>query len=151
MNKTKQRMLSLVLIIAALIGIVAACQKQSAQTTKTEGGQAVTTAAGGKDSIVIATMGEKAKLCGQKLLLTLRRDGYKCQIDDLQRNFKGQFKYADRLGAKLAVVIGDNELEHGVATCKDMISGEQTEVRFEDLKAEIDKRLSAEPQECKDK
>ena len=87
----------------------------------------------------------------QKLLLTLRRDGYKCQIDDLQRNFKGQFKYADRLGAKLAVVIGDNELEHGVATCKDMISGEQTEVRFEDLKAEIDKRLSAEPQECKDK
>ena len=101
--------------------------------------------------VFIATMGEKAKLCGQKLLFTLRRDGYKCQIDDLQRNFKGQFKYADRLGAKLAVVIGDNELEHGVATCKDMISGEQTEVRFEDLKAEIDKRLSAEPQECKDK
>ena len=101
--------------------------------------------------VFIATMGEKAKLYGQKLLFTLRRDGYKCQIDDLQRNFKGQFKYADRLGAKLAVVIGDNELEHGVATCKDMISGEQTEVRFEDLKAEIDKRLSAEPQECKDK
>ena len=101
--------------------------------------------------VFIATMGEKAKLCGQKLLFTLRRDGYKCQIDDLQRNFKGQFKYADRLGAKLAVVIGDNELENGVATCKDMISGEQTEVRFEDLKAEIDKRLSAEPQECKDK
>lgn len=101
--------------------------------------------------VFIATMGEKAKLYGQKLLLTLRRDGYKCQIDDLQRNFKGQFKYADRLGAKLAVVIGDNELENGVATCKDMISGEQTEVRFEDLKAEIDKRLSAEPQECKDK
>ena len=75
--------------------------------------------------VFIATMGEKAKLYGQKLLLTLRRDGYKCQIDDLQRNFKGQFKYADRLGAKLAVVIGDNELEHGVATCKDMISGEQ--------------------------
>ena len=62
MNKTKQRMLSLVLIIAALIGIVAACQKQSAQTTKTEGGQAVTTASGGKDSIVIATMGETPTL-----------------------------------------------------------------------------------------
>ena len=55
-------MLSLVLIIAALIGIVAACQKQSAQTTKTEGGQAVTTAAGGKDSIVIATMSETPTL-----------------------------------------------------------------------------------------
>ena len=35
--------------------------------------------------VFIATMGEKAKLYGQKLLFTLRRDGYKCQIDDLQR------------------------------------------------------------------
>ena len=92
--------------------------------------------------VFIATMGEKAKLCGQKLLFDLRRDGCKCQIDDLQRNFKGQFKYADRLGARFAVVIGDNELENGVVTFKDMTSGEQTEVKFADLKAEINKRLS---------
>ena len=91
--------------------------------------------------VFIATMGEAAKLYGQKLLFNLRRNGIKCQIDDLQRNFKGQFKYADRLGAKYAVVIGDNELETGVATLKDMEKGEQSEVKFDDLIDELKKRI----------
>ena len=91
--------------------------------------------------IFIATMGEAAKLYGQKLLFDLRRNGIKCQIDDLQRNFKGQFKYADRLGAKYAVVIGDNELETGVATLKDMEKGEQTEVKFDELISELKNRI----------
>ncbi len=91
--------------------------------------------------IFIATMGEAAKLYGQKLLFDLRRNGVKCQIDDLQRNFKGQFKYADRLGAKYAVVIGDNELETGVATLKDMEKGEQTEVKFDELISELKNRI----------
>ena len=91
--------------------------------------------------VFIATMGEAAKLYGQKLLFNLRRNGIKCQIDDLQRNFKGQFKYADRLGAKYAVVIGDNELETGVATLKDMEKGEQSEAKFDDLIDELKKRI----------
>lgn len=91
--------------------------------------------------VFIATMGEAAKLYGQKLLFNLRRNDIKCQIDDLQRNFKGQFKYADRLGAKYAVVIGDNELETGVATLKDMEKGEQSEVKFDDLIDELKKRI----------
>ncbi len=91
--------------------------------------------------IFIATMGEAAKLYGQKLLFDLRRNGVKCQIDDLQRNFKGQFKYADRLGAKYAVVIGDNELETGVATLKDMEKGQQTEVKFDELISELKSRI----------
>lgn len=91
--------------------------------------------------VFIATMGEAAKLYGQKLLFDLRRNGVKCQIDDLQRNFKGQFKYADRLGAKYAVVIGDNELETGVATLKDMEKSEQTEVKFDDLLKELKNRI----------
>ena len=55
--------------------------------------------------VFIATMGEAAKLYGQKLLFNLRRNGIKCQIDDLQRNFKGQFKYADRLNARYTLVM----------------------------------------------
>lgn len=91
--------------------------------------------------VFIATMGEAAKLYGQKLLFELRRNGIKCQIDDLQRNFKGQFKYADRLGAKLAVVIGDNELETGVVTLKDMENGTQHEVKFEELLGELKNKI----------
>ena len=83
--------------------------------------------------VFIATMGEGAKLFGQKLLYDLRKEGIRCQMDNLQRNFKGQFKYADRLGAKYTVVIGDNELEKKMATVKDMTSGEQKEVAFDEL------------------
>ena len=94
--------------------------------------------------VFVATMGEKARLYGQKLLFDMRRAGLNAQIDDLQRNFKGQFKYADRLGAIYTVVIGDNELESGVATLKDMTKGEQTEVKFADLIDELKKKLEAE-------
>lgn len=83
--------------------------------------------------VFVATMGEDAKLFGQKLCFDLRRAGIRCQMDDIQRNFKGQFKYADRLGAKYTVVIGGDELEKGFATVKDMESGEQKEVAFDKL------------------
>ena len=94
--------------------------------------------------VFVATMGEKARLYGQKLLFDMRRAGLNAQIDDLQRNFKGQFKYADRLGAIYTVVIGDNELESVIATLKDMTKGEQTEVKFADLIDELKKKLEAE-------
>lgn len=81
----------------------------------------------------IATMGKDAKLFGQKLMRDLRKEGIKVQMDDLQRNFKGQFKYADRIGASYTIVIGDNELTNGAANLKNMETGEQVEVKFEDL------------------
>ncbi len=91
--------------------------------------------------VFIATMGEESKLFGQKLLFDMRKEGIKSQMDDLQRNFKGQFKYADRLGAKFAVVIGDNELQTGVATVKDMENGTQHEVKFEELLSELKNKI----------
>ena len=41
-------------------------------------------------------------------------------MDTLARNIKGQFKYADRLGAQYTVVIGDNELAEGTVSIKEM-------------------------------
>jgi len=56
-------------------------------------------------------------------------------MDSLARNLKGQFKYADRVNARKTIVIGDDELESGQATVKDMESGEQKTVAFEDITA----------------
>ena len=88
---------------------------------------------------LIATMGKNARLMGQKLMKDLRAQGAKVQMDDLQRNFKGQFKYADRINARYTIVLGDNEIEKGAATLKNMESGEQVEVKFEDLYEAITK------------
>ncbi|MBR5740146.1 MAG: histidine--tRNA ligase, partial [Firmicutes bacterium] len=88
---------------------------------------------------LIATMGRNARLTGQKLMKDLRAQGAKVQMDDLQRNFKGQFKYADRINARFTIVLGDNEIEKGAATLKNMETGDQVEVKFEDLYEAITK------------
>jgi histidyl-tRNA synthetase len=49
-------------------------------------------------------------------------------------SFKGQFKKADKSGARFAVVLGDNELGRGVAGIKPLReAGDQTEVRLTEL------------------
>jgi len=46
-----------------------------------------------------------------------------------RRKPKGQMKQASRLGARYAVVIGEDELAAGAATVRDMASGEQGRLR----------------------
>ena len=41
-------------------------------------------------------------------------------------------KYADKLGARYTVVVGDNELAEGKARMKDMETGETEEVLLDD-------------------
>ena len=60
-------------------------------------------------------------------------------MDTLARNIKGQFKYADRLGARYTLVIGEDELAKGVVSLKDMAKSEQREIKIEDIYKEITK------------
>jgi histidyl-tRNA synthetase len=50
---------------------------------------------------------------------------------------KKQMEYANRRGIPYVVIIGSNELERKVATLKDMRSGEQRELSFEELVATL--------------
>ncbi len=48
-----------------------------------------------------------------------------------------QLKRADKLKARLAVVIGDNEIASGKLTVKDLASGTQHEVAAADLEMKV--------------
>ena len=87
----------------------------------------------------IAVMGDDAKAFGLKLLRDLRNKGVKAEMDTLARNIKGQFKYADRLGAQYTVVIGDNELAEGTVSIKEMATFQQRQVKLENLLEELAK------------
>ena len=89
--------------------------------------------------VFIAVMGDKAKAFGLNLLHELRLKGVKAEMDTLGRNIKGQFKYADRLNAKYTVVIGENELEEGAVSVKEMATSTQRLVKLEDLASELSK------------
>ena len=83
--------------------------------------------------VFITVMGDKAKLKGLEIIHQLHLAGISAQMDLMSRNVKGQFKYAARLGAKYTVVIGEDELDRGVAQLKDMDAHEQTEVALDDI------------------
>ena len=89
--------------------------------------------------ISISFIGDKARLYTLGLAHNLRVNGIAVAIDTLNRNLKGQMKYANKLAARYSVVIGDDEIERGVVTLMDMKSGEQKEINASDLTKEIKK------------
>jgi len=58
------------------------------------------------------------------------------------RSMKSQFKSADRSGARLALVVGDNEVAAGTVTLRDLRGGEQETVDRADLLEHVQERLS---------
>ncbi len=74
-----------------------------------------------------APAGEKAMVIADKL----RAEGFSVEFDIMERSVKAQMKYANKLGAKMSVILGDNELVTGKANIKDMATGEQKEIDFE--------------------
>ena len=89
--------------------------------------------------IAVSFIGDKARLYALGLVHELRQQGVAAIIDTLNRNLKGQMKYANKLKAGYSVVIGDDEIEHGVVTLKDMKSGEQKQINSKDITKEITK------------
>jgi len=74
-----------------------------------------------------------ARQIAVQLASELRKAGYAAQFDFENRNLKGQFKQADRIGAKFAVVIGDDEMAQSSFTVKDLKSATQESVSQDQL------------------
>ena len=82
--------------------------------------------------VYIAPMGEKAAIMASKLAKMLRAEGFFAETDIVGRGLKAQMKYANKIGAKYTVVLGDDEIAAGKANLKCMETGEQTEVSLPD-------------------
>ena len=81
-----------------------------------------------KCDLFIAALGEKAELKAVEIAKDMRDEGF-CVIYDLNgRSLRAQMKYADKLGAKFNVVLGDSEVEEGKAKLKNMNSGESCDI-----------------------
>lgn len=89
--------------------------------------------------ISVSFIGDKARLYALDLVHKLRACGVSAIIDTLNRNLKGQMKYANKLNTRYSVVIGENEIEKGIVTLKNMNSGEQKEINAIDITKEIEK------------
>ncbi len=81
----------------------------------------------------IATMGDKAHAAAVKLVYELRVKGISVDMDYTGRSLKAQMKIADKLGAKYAIILGEDELTRQMATVRDMETSEQRTVPFPEL------------------
>jgi histidyl-tRNA synthetase len=77
--------------------------------------------------VYLVTLGEGARAGALERVQALRGEGLAVAWDTSGHGLGGQMKRAGRSGARYAVLVGDDELEQGRATIKDLASGEQLE------------------------
>ncbi len=92
-------------------------------------------------NLSIVTAGEKAVLEALRISADLRAQGYNINIDTFGRSIKAQMKYANKIGSEYTVVIGDNEIEAGVAKLKCMADGTETEISLQNFDIEFERTV----------
>ena len=98
---------------------------------------------GAKLDVFFVTLAPEARMPAFRLAGALRAEGLVCDLDYADRSAKGQFRQADRAGARYAVVIGDEELAAGVCSLRDMTTGEQRTVPVAEGPEELLRALGA--------
>lgn len=78
--------------------------------------------------IFVASVGERAQREAVKICEVMRRSGISCECDISGKNLKSQMKYANKINATFAVVLGDEELENRRARIKEMAHGKETDI-----------------------
>jgi histidyl-tRNA synthetase len=76
----------------------------------------------------IVSLCEEASSKAFEIAYMLRQKGIATETDLKGKNLKSQMKIANKMGAKYVVMIGEDELDKGIVTLRDMVSGEQEEV-----------------------
>ncbi|MDN3680116.1 histidine--tRNA ligase [Vibrio tapetis subsp. quintayensis] len=89
--------------------------------------------------VYMVTAGEGTQVAGMKLAEQLREEvpGLRIMTHFGGGNFKKQFKRADKVGAAIALVLGENEVAESKVVVKDLTGGEQTTVAQADLAAQL--------------
>src|SRR3984893_16565954 len=81
----------------------------------------------GRD-VYIAWMGERAYAAAIHAAKDLRKAGFSVELPPLEQKFGKALGQADKLGAKYALILGDNEVSEGLWTLKTLSTGEQAKL-----------------------
>ncbi len=87
--------------------------------------------------VYLAVLDDGLRLELLPVLERLRAAGLRCESDLRGRSLKAMMRHASGLGARQAVIVGEREHAAGVATVRDMASGEQREVALDRLVEEL--------------
>jgi histidyl-tRNA synthetase len=82
--------------------------------------------------IALVPLGERAEAAALKIAGELRRLDFAVDLG-FSGNMKSRMKRANKIAAKVAVILGDNELDQNVATVKNLTNGEQSAIGLDRL------------------
>jgi histidyl-tRNA synthetase len=86
--------------------------------------------------VAVVPLGGAAEAACVGVLQSLRRAGIRAEMA-YRGNMKRRMERANRIGARAAVILGDDELARGVAAVKDLAAGTQTEIALADLASHL--------------
>ncbi len=86
----------------------------------------------GRD-VYIAWMGERALATAIRAAKDLRKAGFSVELPPVEQKFGKALGQADKLGAKYALILGDNEVSEGLWTLKTLADGSQAKFTEPDL------------------
>ncbi len=85
--------------------------------------------------LYIAPMDQISRERAAQLVFSLRKAGYGCETDLMNRSFKAQLKYADKSKIPYLLVLGENETKSGSAQVKRMDDGAKFDVILDNLES----------------
>ncbi len=94
-------------------------------------------AAGDRVDVYGVALGADAKAALVPVVAAFRRSGLRADMAYGDRSMKGAFKAADRSGARITVVVGEDELAAGTAVVKTMATGEQHPIPLDSVVSHI--------------
>ena len=83
-----------------------------------------------------------------ELATRFRNAGVRVQLYGEQKKFKAKMNYADKIKVPFVVFLGEDEIRDGVVACKDMKSGEQTKLGFDETLARVRDGLAKMEEGC---
>ncbi|HSB01340.1 MAG TPA: histidine--tRNA ligase [Anaerolineales bacterium] len=93
--------------------------------------------------VLVTVFDEDRMLESFQLASELRRAGLKVVCYPEATKLQKQFKYADRIGAKVTLVLGPDEVENGLVAVKNLLNGEQVNVARDTVADTIRRILNA--------
>ena len=91
-------------------------------------------------SVYVAPLSQDQMQYAYGLAMKLRAQNVSADTDLMGRSLKAQMKYAGKRGYAYVVVLGENEVNDGVAKIKVMATGEEIEVSINNIAEEILRR-----------
>ncbi len=87
--------------------------------------------------LFIAALGDMATAECFKLLTDLQRSNIRAEMDYTGRSLKAQLKRADKIRARYALIVGEDEIQQGKAQLRNMDDGSQQEISLADSVATL--------------